>query len=166
MKKRKLFEIPVYALDKESLRRRVDTKNSRFKKRLEKENVRNDDEIARKAFDVNNFPQRVWEYNHIIGYIVISLTTQDVWFEIYFPYQEIKRYCWNSKVKKSLINTYANGLHFHVSSDMSNEEIRDKTKQWLDTIVCNHLLRRYCVDSEAFIFINTSLDYRKLMKIV
>lgn len=91
----KLFEIPVYALSALKLNIRVSKRILELKKLL----VRSDADTASRVIDLETFPMRSWDYNHLIGYIRITATKTDFLFDIFMPIPIPKRYVWNTTRK-------------------------------------------------------------------
>lgn len=157
---RKIFEIPIYALNKNKLKTRV-----KKAKQLLRDSMPPalSEEKRRICEELCTYPQRMWNYNHIVGYISVSVAHYDIIFDIYLPTPTIERYDWHSKVKKFVYNISANGTHFYVYDHMTTEDIRLQTTEMLDSIIKTHIPKRYFVDREAFDTINPYLDYRGIL---
>ena len=158
----KLFEIPIYALTKELLSKRVEDQIRRIRERCNTPNMT--DEIMNHIIDIETFPQRVWDYNHIIGYIVISYTGTEVKIDLFEVTPPFEKYHWESKKKKFLQNTIQLGTHFYLGQMKSGEEIRIQLKSLLAEIIDDITSRGYYVDTEAFENTNNLIDYSRLLK--
>lgn len=160
-----LFEIPVYALGKEQLFKRVTKEQDKWNdymkdKNLPIENMR--DVIAQETF-----PYRCWEYNHIAGYIRIFLNKMDIKFEIFLPRPQIQRYFWKSHKKVFLSDTGALGTHFYVGGLKTNEEICNEVSEMLDWIAKDHIkayYKHFYIDRSAFDALNEHIDYMSIIK--
>lgn len=151
----KLFEIPVYAMSRKNLSKRYCV----FRKRLQDKQIPCSEEHMNGLVELMTYPYRLWDYNHIIGYIQISIDRRDVLFDIFLPMPNKERYRWRSERKIFLYNILANGTHFYVSDQMRNEDIQVRTAEMLREVIETHIPKRYCVDTEAFDHLNNKLDY-------
>ena len=157
---KKIFEIPVYALKKEQLQ----DKFLKFSDLWKTKHPQIPPEIVQRGIEIESYPQRLCEYNHIVGYIVISVKGYDIWFDVYLPTPHMERYIWKSKQKHFLYNIHANGMHFYVDDKLSNAKIQKKTKEMLDTIIKNHIPGRFFVDLEIFKIVNRMIDYHSILQ--
>ena len=159
----KLFEIPIYALNRETLMKRYsDRKNKLLDRAVRAQTTEEDQE---RIIEINTWPQRLWDYNHIVGYIVISIGINDVSFELYVPADTIERYHWDNKSKKMLLkNNQINGCHFNYRNMKTDKEIRNRIHQMLDDITQRMIDKRFYVDREAFDQAEKLIDYSKLLK--
>lgn len=157
---KKIFEIPVYALDKKTLSVRVEKVKQSLQDSMSPYLLGKERQTY---LEVNTYPQRIWDYNHIVGYISILIDHHDIIFNVHLPTSAIKRYYWHSKAKKFVYNIMANGTHFHISDYLTTEDIRLKTVEMLDDVIEKHIPNTYFVDREAFDTINLCLDYRGLL---
>ena len=158
----KLFEIPVYALSKECLEQRVKYAFDIYKKPYPD----NADIIKelKTSFNIGAFPACLWEYNHIIGYMVVSKVGKDINIEWYTSSPELQRYLWKSEKKHFFQNMRINGYHFYTGDMKEGEELRNKLKILLEGFVKEVLKPIYFADLEAFNNIDALLDYDKLLK--
>ena len=157
---KKVFEIPVYALTKEQLR----DKFAKFTDSWKMENPQTPPEIAQRYIKIESYPQRLWEYNHIVGYITISVEGHDILFDVYLPTPHMDRYMWKSKQKHFLYNLLASGTHFYISDKSSNAQIQKATQRMLEGIIKDHIPNRFFVDCEAFDRVNGMVDYRSILQ--
>ena len=154
----KLFEIPVYALSRMSLCERNQALRAKLNRKYSGNPHIND------LIDLETYPYRLWDYNHIVGYITISASGRDILFNIFLPTPHKDRYHWKSKSKTFLYDISANGTHFYVNENMRNEDIQDRIAAMLQSIIETHIPKRYCVDTEAFDHLNRKLDYMSVME--
>lgn len=157
---KKLFEIPVYAVSRKELSRKV--KLLRLKIRNEHERCSREHMIA--VEELATYSYRLWDYNHIVGYIRISTEGRDIFFDVFLPESKCERYRWKSKRKRFLYNTSANGTHFYVNDRMTNEDIQVSTAEMFQSVIKNLIPKRYFTDTEAFNNLNGQLNYIEIME--
>lgn len=158
----KLFEIPVYALTREKLKERVDNDFQDFKYRYPSNSTYTEEKL-REFFDITAYPARLWDYNHIIGYMVISKQGYDYSIEWYAPLPSLQRYKWSSGKKHPVNNTMINGYHFYAGDVKTGEELRIRLNDLVSSFETNLKKRGYYADMEAFNSIDSLLDYNKLL---
>lgn len=156
----KLFEIPIYAVSKEVLLNKFKEK----KQKLREKHSGVSKDSFRAGVENETYPQRLWEYNHIVGYISVSYQAGDILFNVYLPTPQIKRYYWTSSRKVYLYDISANGLHFRILENMDNSDIARKNAEIVNSIIQGHIPKRYYVDTEAFNVMNAVVDYRMIMR--
>jgi hypothetical protein len=105
-------------------------------------------------------PYCLWQYNNIMGYIKISASKSDIFFDIYKS--SCQKYSYKSKRKKFIQNIYANGLHFYVSN-MSNNEITAMILEYLQDIQKNHFSKNRFIDYSIFNNIINFIDIVGIM---
>lgn len=155
-----VFHIPVYALSKNQHRQKYADVAAQIQTELSgKENW-----VMQGSIALQTYPQRLWEYNHIVGYIKISVTSQDVVFDVFLPTPQKQRYRWLSSRKTFLYDISANGTHFYVNDKMQNKDIQTRTSQMLNDVIKVHIPKRYYVDKSVFDNINEHVDYRAIME--
>lgn len=158
----KLFEIPVYALPEEVLEKRV---NTAFGKFLMNHNYtgKSDTEL-KQLFDRTAYPARLWEYNHIIGYIVISKSGDDMILDWYAPLPTVQKYYWNSGKKHYIQDTHLNGYHFYTGNMKTGVQLQQRLLEFITGFEKDLKKRGYFVDLESFSNIDRLLDYEQLLK--
>ena len=161
----KLFEIPIYAYSPEKFKEITD----RYIENQNREYLENHVKVDKQHMDacayLACFPYRVWDYNHIVGYISISIEKFDIIFDLYLQavWEGHKsRYIWRSKQKWFLVNQQITGYHFRIKQTDTNEEISIKIKEMLDGLVKDFLPEKYYIDRESFDTVNSMVDYSKL----
>ena len=158
---KKIFEIPLYAIDEKELKKRVAQylkKNNEFYNCTE-----TNEEIIKNTVLREIYPKNVWNYNHIIGYIVVYIKKNEIIFQRYSPYKEVKRYVWNTDRKKYLCDSLLNGARIPISKTMTNGEISDRISCFIDRIAGDVLNRNQVMDKSAFVNIYKYIDYRQLL---
>lgn len=158
---KKIFEIPVYAMSKEKLHKKyLDFANSWNKMHSDVS-----ESVNQHCVEIMTYPQRLWDYNHVVGVIQVSTKKHDIWFKIFLPAKTCKcRYRWRSKQKVLLYDILANGTHFYVNKSMANNQIRETVEDMLKSIVKTYIPTRYYVDLEVFQNLNSVIDYRTIME--
>lgn len=161
----KLFEIPVYALEKDILLKRYREKRNRLISDFGSvESFDGNDQRMNLAIDMCTYPQRLWEYNHIVGFITVCVEFPDISFEQYVPVKPVERYCWTSRKNKIfLMNNQLNGYHFNYTHCKRGEDIRLGIHQMFDDIIRNMVDKRFFVDREAFDQVDRLIDYSRLL---
>lgn len=157
---KKLFDIPIYALSPDELSRKVKQKVDKLKECAAGTDLQTMDLII----DAETFPKRCWDYNHIVGYIRISASQQNIVFDLFLPIPAAERYIWNSPRKTFLYDVNTNGTHFYTGNMKTNEEIRKAVGEMLAWMVKDFLPKRYLVDKSGFDNLNRYLDYQGIMK--
>ena len=157
----KLFEIPVYAMDKDALMKRYDLFCEKYKEKsilLEAS-----EETIRRCIEIEAYPQRLWQYNHIVGYIMIGIDGRDIEFKVYLPTPRIEKYYWKSKKKRFLYDIRANDAYCRIEKDYTNGDIRREIAQTLNGIIKEHIPSNYYVDLECFERLNKFLNYKEFL---
>jgi hypothetical protein len=155
----KIIEIPIYALDKKTLRLRYD----KYVEVLRREVFPNvNEDTFQRCLEVETYPKRIWDYNHIVGYIVIGYEFGDVVYKVYLPTPHKQRYIWKSSKKTFLYDIHANGTHFRIDKNMSTQDVQYEIKDMLNSVIKEHVPKKYYVDSQAFDNINDNIDYLKI----
>ena len=152
----KLHEIPIYALSEKELSKRYE----HFKDSFWGNSPPIDAETFKRCIEHETHPQRGWNHNHVVGSIDVLLDKQDIVFEIYLPYPEVKRYDWRRSRKIYVRNIMANGTHFYIKSEMSNSDIQAQLSDMLNFIVKDHIPKHYYVDRRAFDAVSPYTDYK------
>lgn len=157
---KKLFEIPIYALNPSTLDARANKRIHDLKTQF----ARLDTDVASQAIETQTFPMRSWDYNHIVGYIRIMVSKTDILFDIFMPVPIPKRYVWNTTRKKYFQNIGANGTHIYHGSLKTNEDISTAISNMLDLVIVAHIPSRFHVDRSAFDTLNKQLDYLNIIQ--
>ena len=156
----KLFDIPVYALTEKTLVQRADAKI----KTVEKNAPGTNRETLNRLIERETFPMRNWDYNHIIGYIQIGLTKQDIVASVFMPVPAPARYRWDSVKRHFVQDLGANNAHRYIGNMKVNEDIQTVARELLECVIRDHLNRRFHVDRTAFDAVNSYIDYLYLLQ--
>lgn len=160
-----LYEIPVYWLSKESLKKKVEKRIVHLKQECVFHET--SESAQRFIIDLETYPMRNWEYNHIAGYIKIYIAGWDISFNIYLPFDNIGRipkYYWNTTRKHYVKDTGLNGQHFYLGNKKTNAEICHSIDEMLTDIVKEYIPKRFVVDRQAFDVLNQRVDYMALLQ--
>ena len=160
MTERKLLEIPIYSMSKETFLKRW---NNRYDKRVQDLMLSGHRtyETAKKDARVCTFPYNVWEYNQIIGYIVISISFNDVYFHQFRSLDSVYRF--DSRVKHFIQHTERVNNHFPVLSHYTNEEIKENIRHWVYSLSKEIESDGHYLDISAFENILGYLDIRRFI---
>lgn len=107
----------------------------------------------------------VWKYNQIIGYIVISISKYDVWFDCYLTlnkYYSKKRFVFNSK-NKNFMHDIGLSHHFRVEKEDDNDKIIQELNNKLSELIEDELLKKYYVDINVFKKQSEYINVRQVM---
>lgn len=158
MKEVLIQKIPIYAMSEKTFCEKW--KNYKIRCIDDFQQGGHSKEEAEKGFNKIYYPQTVWKYNQIIGYIEILVSKQDVIFEKYFCLKKEKYYFKTTK-KCFIEQNYQTGNHFY-AANISNQQIIDKIRKWLETEISNNKIRYY--DLSEFNNIVEYLDIKSIMK--
>ena len=160
----KLFEIPVYPFSQKELMNKVSSARAKFEIRMQNPVHPQSEGHLKKVSAMHFYPCSLWDYNHIIGFIVVSKDCEDIIIDQYIPAQDIERYRWDSTKKKFLMNAQLSGNHFYIGNMKSGTQLREELQAYLDSLITKIEKQGYYVDREAFDAIDRFLDYDKLLK--
>lgn len=158
---KKLFDIPIYGLSPLKL----DDHVSRFVAKLKSQLLHLEEDTFSCIKDIETFPMRSWNYNHIVGYIRVEMSDTDMLFDVFLPIPIPERYNWRTKRKVCVQDICANGTHFYFGTLKTNEEIRAAMVDMLNQVVADHIPKRFHVDRDSFDILNKHLDYIGIIEI-
>lgn len=162
----KLFEIPIYAYSPEGLQKKVSEYKEKHKKEYEISHKKIDQQHMSACANLACSPYQLWEYNHIVGYIVIASEKNDLVFELYLQAHSNNfksRYIWLSNQKWFLCNQNILDYHFRMKPTDTNEIIKAKIILLLEEIIKEFIPSKYYVDRDAFDNVNKLIDYESLL---
>lgn len=154
---RKLFEIPIYALSRKELDKRIKKDRTAF---ITKNNHIPED-IAVDVFD-NKFTlyKRNWDYNHIVGYIQIFKQGNNLKLELYLIVEPQSKYYWKSNRKKFLRKQFTNGCNIYLGQYENNIQVSKKLDCLLNDLKKNYIPSRYYIDTETYDNTKEYIDYK------
>ena len=153
MNKYVLLEIPIYSMKKDEFYKKWDKYFARLT--LDKE--------ADKLIRNHYFPQTVWQYNQIIGYITISISEYDISFDCYLAMNKdytLKSFQYKSN-NKHFVHSIGLMKHFRVEKHESNQNIKNKINEYLGELLDSELLIKYYVNTLVF---DTQIRYLNIRK--
>ena len=145
----KLAEVPVYALSRETFNSKVE---ARRKLHFEKHGIG----ASEFSFETEYGKSRYYDYNHIIGYVVVLKERDDILFKLYKT--DIQRYHWDSRRKHCFDNVMITGYHFPIINNMSNEETRNRINRMMDEIIEKYFPSKSYADRQILSLILDNLD--------
>jgi hypothetical protein len=85
-----------------------------------------------------------WKYNQIIGYVEISITTNYVYFNIYFKQKNFSFFN-----KKHWIKLHdVNNNHYRIKIDYTNNNIKEEILKYLINIENKYISKNYYLNKE------------------
>ena len=147
-----LFEIPIYSMSEAEFKKRLDKRNKKIKEKF--------GEQVMKRLLASNYPENVWKYNQIVGYVVVSVSKEDVNFEIHKSL--CKKFFAESKTKKFIQNIQANGLHFSVDNK-NDVEIHEEIRDELKFIEKNYIRKGMFIDYATFFNVFDAVNIRRII---
>ena len=154
-----IIEIPIYCMTKE----RFDDKWKRYIAKKINDMPDTSKEIASRVYQEGYLCEKLWKYNQIIGYLTIEYKNSSIWLNQYMTKDKIFRV--DSTARHFVYNTRLAGFHFHITTNMKNEDLRKKIKELVNSFEKEQLNKNYFLDK--FDRFNTIeyLDIRKMIKI-
>jgi len=158
MKQKTLFEIPIYSMPEKVFNGKWNKKKSElFELFVNHGHTR---ESADEGIFLTCYPRDIWKYNQIIGYITISVSQHDIWFDVIKSLDTV--YYATSKTKHFMQDVGVLGMHFYVQ-DESDEEIHTEIREWLRMIENEQIRRTMFVDYSVFDNIFDSINIKEIM---
>ena len=154
----KLFEIPIYAISRNKLNKKYQTFRNNFKSKYPYLSSK----TFERCIELETYPQRCWEYNHLIGYILIYYEFNDIYFNVYLPYK-IRRYYWRSYRKIYVRDIMANSTHFRIDDITKNKEKQKDLIEMLDVVIKDHIPKEFYVDRETFDNTYSFINYSEII---
>ena len=74
-----------------------------------------------------------------------------------------QRYIRRTSKKTFLYDIHSNGAHFRVDGTMSSKDIQHEIMDMLNSIIKEHVPKKYYVDRQAFDNINSKIDYLEII---
>jgi hypothetical protein len=153
----KLFEIPIYSMRPEVFRNRWNKKLQSFSSLTYAVGTQ-----QKKVVDLFK-GKTIWEYNQIIGFIIISARASNaIYLSLYLPKEHLFRY--NSSNKHFMIKQEHSGLHFYIRQNDTNKTITDNIEEQIEFIKSKFLQKSWYVDDSAFKCISPYVDFKTIIK--
>lgn len=154
-RKMKLFEIPVYALSKNELEIRVKKREKEFHYYPYKHIDESMSDIAVS----DTYPKKLYDYNHVVGMIVIYIDKYEVEAKLFKARYE--KYYWKSGRKKFLEDMHINGAH----SRYNINEIKDCIKT-VYRIAASCVGKSMFIDDECFTNLVDLIDWTGVVEMM
>lgn len=139
-----IYEIPIYPKSESAFNKISEVKKTNL---IQEAMIKGfSKEEAEQSISSLTYPKTIWKYNQIIGFVTISLTKQDIIFNIHCSLD--KRYLIDSKTKHYMVDWNINGAHFNTTNS-DNTIIKNKIKEYLKKVKTDHL-QKYYLDCSVF----------------
>lgn len=157
-----LFSIPIYTVSEEDFNIKRKKRVISLEESLQEKNYPDTEKskVMEGLLSLSR-PKDVWLYNQIIGYIRVSLSWQDIHFELYMPLHR-KRYKVSSGSKSFMENWQLNGYHFR-TENLTNEQIIQEIREWINDISKKEKLKCRYIDRSVFENVANYIDFRALI---
>lgn len=152
-----LYELPIYLLSEKAFLSKCQKEKEKTIKLFVENN--SSEEKAIESFQRNFYPKYIWKYNQIIGYIEISATKQDIFFELYCTMD--KRIHLFSGQKHYIEDWRISGAHFNWGNK-SNAEIRKEIIEHIKSVK-KMVDKKYYINDKALIVTLRYLDIKRLL---
>ena len=155
-KEKVLFEIPVYSMTKFEFNRRWDDKKAYLYDLFI--NGGHTHESALYEVRRISFPRDQWKYNNIIGYIVLSVSNDDIWIEVYKSLSNRFYACANTK--RYIQSLCVNGYHF-CAGNMDDNQIHENIEEIINEVENKFFKKTMYVDRSVFetVFYNLNIKH-------
>lgn len=153
-KERVVFEIPIYSMPEKEFNRRWD-KRKKFLTEYFMEYGENSEERAKEIIFTGYYPQYIWKYNQIVGFIEIAVAPRDISFNVQRTLD--KKMVAVSKTKHFIQNLYSDGKHFPIGKK-TNEEIVGEIDRWLEAIE-QELPKPMCLFLDTYNTVKWYIDF-------
>lgn len=144
MKELKIFEIPIYSKTKEKFDKKWEDYIYSYVKKTTEDNKEDLKNSLNNLYCYN----KIWKYNQIIGYIVISIKNSAIWFDEYAT--DDKKIHFNGGKKHYIHYLNLIGYHFYVDKNKADKEIKEEINKWLFSIEKNILFKSWYLDRSLF----------------
>lgn len=150
-----VFEIPIYSMSEKEFSRRWD-KKKKFLAEYFMEYGENSEERTNEIIHTCYYPQYVWKYNQIVGFVEIAVAPRDISFNIQRTLD--KKMVAVSKTKHFIQNLHSISKHFAIGKK-SNEEIVREIDSWLESIA-QELPKTMCLFLETYDVVKYHIDFK------
>ncbi len=159
MKEKILFEIPIYSMNQNTF----ENKWEQFKQRSIENYLKLNPELGNYEYWLKKmyFPQYVWKYNQIIGYIQILIKNKDIIFELFIT--KDKNIHYNGKTKHFIEYCPTNGLHFF-TDDKNEQDIKIEISKFLTMIKNEFINKNYFLDLTTYNNLINNINIKKIIE--
>lgn len=156
-----IYEIPIYSMPKKEFKRRWD----KWKHKWYEQSIqmgRSQEEAGKVSNTIieGRYPQNVWEYNQIVGFVEISISSRDISFNVQKTLDTGIHAI--GKRKHYIQNMMTNGMHFRYKN-MTNEEIVIEIDGYLDSIE-RGLNKPFCLYCDTYNNIKGCIDFKGIIE--
>lgn len=144
----KLFEIPVYAFSRDKLANKVKIREEEFHYYP----YGHIDDANALIPVSDTFPKKLYDYNHVVGVIVILIDKYEVEAKLFKALYE--KYYWKSGRKKFLVDMHINGAHLRYSINNIKDCIR-----YVYNIAVSCVDKPMFIDDECFTNLLDLIDW-------
>lgn len=156
MERKRIIDIPIYGMSEKKFK---DDYEKFCKRLLHKYHDRPDEHIS--LYEELHPGEKCWKFNEIIGYFSVSLTSSDIWIELYLA--DTKRIVSRSPQKRFIRNQHINGAHFRCNG-MDNKTIKESIIEQIETARKHTLPKSRFVDFEIFENTIDYIDIKQMME--
>ena len=148
-----IFEIPIYSMSKKEFNKRWDKRKTEWIE--DSVRIGNSVEKAKEIIYVCYYPQYIWKYNQIVGFVEISIGLRDVVLNVQKTLDT--RMVAVSKTKHFIQDLRTNGMHFPISG-LHNVEIVSEIDDLLKGIQ-KDLPGKMCLYLDTYNRIKNHIDF-------
>ena len=155
-----IYEIPIYSMPQKEFERRWDKwKNGWYEQSIKMgHSVENAEKTVGMIME-GRYPENIWKYNQIVGFVEISMSTRDITFNVQKTLDTGIHAA--GKKKHYIQDMMTNGFHFRFRN-MTNEEIIAEIDVYLDSIECG-LNKPFCLYRDTYNNIKSYIDFKKII---
>lgn len=149
-----VLEIPIYSMSEKEFNRRWD-KRKKYLTEYFMESGKNSEERAKEFIFTGYYPQYVWKYNQIVGFVEIAVAPRDILFNVCKTLD--KKMVAVSKTKHFIQNLCSGSKHFPIEKK-TNEEIVREIDSWLESIG-KELPKTMCLFLDTYNIVKYHMDF-------
>ena len=154
MELKTIFELPIYTMSQIEFEKRWNKKKEKEIKQYIDSGL--EPEKAKRLIKEQYLLKSKWKYNQIIGYIKISVGTQEVKFD--YACSQDKKYFIDSKTKHFIEDLSPSGWSIHIKDNDTDSEIKEEIQNYLRSIERENFKKRF-LDDEQF---NNLISYTNI----
>ena len=156
MERKRIIDIPIYGMSEKKFKGDYEKFCMRF---FQEYHDRADELIS--VYEELHPGENCWKYNEIVGYFSVSLTSSDIWIDLYLT--DTKRIVSRSPQKHFIRNQYINGAHFRCKG-MDNKTIKEGIIEHIKAASKRTLPKSRFIDFEIFENTIDYFDIKQLME--
>lgn len=154
-----IYTIPIYSMPKKEFKRRWDKWKNDWRERSQQmeHSEEETEEIINSIMNMR-YPQNVWEYNQIVGFVEIAISRRDVSLNVQKTLDTRIRAV--GKVKHYIQDMMTNDMHFPIGN-MINSEIVMEIDEYLDSIE-QGLTKPFCLYRDTYNNVKNYIDFNEI----